>query len=96
MEDEGLIRGRRSIRSYLPDPLPERTIREVLDEARWAPSWRNTQAWHVRVLTGASLDRFKEQFTRRLLEDAPAGRAGETAPGDGDRSRRPAPATPVV
>ena len=49
MDVEEAIRSRRSIRRFLPDPLPEQLIREVLDAARWSPSWRNTQAWTVRA-----------------------------------------------
>jgi nitroreductase len=62
MEFHEVIRGRRSIRAYKPDPLPPDVIHEILDDARWAPSWRNTQAWNVWVVTGAALERFKEGF----------------------------------
>jgi nitroreductase len=72
MQPSEIIRTRRSIRAYTPDPPPEQLIREVLDEARWAPSWRNTQAWHVWVVTGDALARFKAEFTRKLIDDAPA------------------------
>ena len=52
MEFENVIRGRRSIRAYTSQPVPEDLVREILDEARWAPSSRNTQAWNVWVVTG--------------------------------------------
>src|SRR5665647_1356110 len=62
MEFESVIRGRRSIRAYKPECVPEELVREILDAARWAPSWRNTQAWNVWVLTGDALQRYTDEF----------------------------------
>jgi nitroreductase len=72
MQPSEIIQKRRSIRAYTPEPVSEGLIREVLAEARWAPSWRNTQAWHVWVVTGDALARFKAEFTRKLIDDAPS------------------------
>jgi len=41
------IRERRSIRKYRPDPIPEEALHTVLEAARWAPSWANTQCWRL-------------------------------------------------
>lgn len=71
MELEHVIRGRRSIRAYTPEPVPEDLVREILDEARWAPSSRNTQAWNVWVVTGDALQRFKAAFKARLQAGDP-------------------------
>ena len=38
-----LIRSRRAIRRFKPDPVPEDHVREVLEAARWAPSPANVQ-----------------------------------------------------
>ena len=73
MEFENVIRGRRSIRAYKPDAVPEEVIREILDEARWAPSWRNTQAWNVWVVSGGALERYKQEFRAAVERDDPAG-----------------------
>jgi len=51
MDLETAIRERRSIRAYKPDPVPQDLIREILDEARWSPSWANTQCWRLVVVT---------------------------------------------
>ena len=72
MEFESVIRGRRSIRAYEPDEVPADLIREILDEARWAPSWRNTQAWNVWVVTGDALQRYKAEFKAAAERDDPA------------------------
>ena len=37
------IKNRRSIRKYKPDLITEQALEQVLDAARWAPSWANTQ-----------------------------------------------------
>jgi nitroreductase len=48
---------RRSIRGFLPDPVPRATIEAILRAAARAPSGSNIQPWHVRVTTGAERDR---------------------------------------
>lgn len=50
------VRRRRSIRAFLPTPVSEATLREVLDTARWTPSGSNIQAWKVIAVTGAERD----------------------------------------
>ncbi|MDD4858668.1 MAG: nitroreductase family protein [Dehalococcoidales bacterium] len=47
------IQGRRSIRKYKPDPVDDKTIAAVLDAARLAPSWANTQCWRFIVVRDA-------------------------------------------
>jgi nitroreductase len=71
MEFEEVIRGRRSIRAYTPEPVSPELVREILDEARWAPSSRNTQAWSVWVVTGDALEGFKAAFKAALDRDEP-------------------------
>lgn len=39
------IKTRRSVRSYKDEPLPEQTVRELLEAATWAPSSMNNQPW---------------------------------------------------
>ena len=69
MEFESVIRGRRSIRAYKPERVPEELVREILDAARWAPSWRNTQSWNVWVLTGDALQRYTDEFRAAVERD---------------------------
>jgi nitroreductase len=58
---------RRSIRKYKPDPVPEALIREILEAARWSPSWGNTQPWEIIVVSGASLEHIKKANRQQLL-----------------------------
>jgi len=64
---EEAIRGRRSIRKFRRDPIPEEVLREILDQARWAPSWGNTQPWELYVLTGDALEEYRTTKHRKMM-----------------------------
>ncbi len=51
------LRTRRSIRSFLADPVPEETVREIVDAGRLAATARNVQPWEFVVVTGQALRR---------------------------------------
>jgi nitroreductase len=40
-----LLKGRRSIRRYRPDPVPDDMIGQLLEAGQWAPSASNRQPW---------------------------------------------------
>jgi LAO/AO transport system ATPase len=46
------IATRRSVRAFLPAPVPRATVEDILDVASRAPSGTNTQPWHVHVVAG--------------------------------------------
>jgi nitroreductase len=77
MDLEIAVRGRRSVRQFTREAVPRQTIAEILDLARWAPSWANTQAWNVFAVTGASLEKIKTAY--RELSAANADRSFEIA-----------------
>ncbi len=52
---DAAIVSRRSIRAFLPTPVPRSVIEDILAVAARAPSGTNTQPWQVHVLTGAAL-----------------------------------------
>lgn len=60
MHVEDAILSRRSVRAFLPEPVPDATMRRILECARWAPSGSNIQPWKVHVLNGESRRRFTE------------------------------------
>ena len=70
MEIRRVVKERRSIRKFKPDQVPESLIRDILDEARWSPSWGNTQPWEFYVVTGEALERFKIANCGKLDEGA--------------------------
>ncbi|MGZ5265304.1 MAG: nitroreductase [Caldimonas sp.] len=60
---EEAITSRRSIRAFLPTPVPRELLERLLAVASRAPSGTNTQPWRVYVLTGAA----KADLSRRLI-----------------------------
>jgi nitroreductase len=50
MEVQEAIKSRRAIRKYKTTPVDDKTIELVLEAARWAPSWTNTQCWKFIVV----------------------------------------------
>lgn len=73
---ERLIRGRRATRAFLPDPVPEETVRAVFSLASLAPSNSNAQPWRVEVAGGAVRDR----LAARLRAAHAAGRTSADFP----------------
>ncbi len=67
------IRTRRSVRAFLPTPVPRETVEAILAVAARAPSGTNTQPWKAYVLTGAA----KAELSRKIVAayDDPAERA---------------------
>ncbi|SPJ18189.1 Nitroreductase [Burkholderiales bacterium] len=57
---DAAITSRRSIRAFLPEPVPRATIEDILRVASRAPSGTNAQPWNVHVLTGAALRRLSD------------------------------------
>jgi nitroreductase len=59
------IKQRRSIRAFKPDPIPEDTIRQIMEQSLWAPSWANTQPWEFAVVTGSKLEEIQKGFLEK-------------------------------
>lgn len=76
-----VVRGRRSIRGYLPDAVPKELIREVLEVAMRAPTSLNTQPWNFYVVSGAVLDRIRAGNVERNLAGVPDTREFRMGPG---------------
>jgi nitroreductase len=62
MELNEAVLNRRSIRAFLPEPIPRDTIERIVDIARWAPSWGNTQPWEIVVADGDKASKLAEAF----------------------------------
>jgi nitroreductase len=65
------IRSRRSVRAFLPDPVPPGVARAILDIAANAPSGSNLQPWTVFVLTGQTLAALGRDMKAAYLADEP-------------------------
>lgn len=60
---DDIIRSRKSVRAFRPEPVKRSTIADILAVASCAPSNSNTQPWAVHVLAGAQ----KQALTAALL-----------------------------
>jgi len=69
---DDVVRGRRSIRGYKPDRVPQKVIREILELAMRSPSSVNTQPWNFYVISGTPLDRIRAGNVERALASAPS------------------------
>lgn len=68
MTNHALLHSRRSVRAFLPTPVPRETIERILLAASRAPSGTNTQPWRVTVLTGASLSGLTAKILAATLD----------------------------
>ena len=73
---DAAITSRRSLRAFLPTPVPRETIEAILAVAAHAPSGTNTQPWKVHVLTGAAQLALSHDI--RAAYDDPVQRATHT------------------
>lgn len=53
----GLIRSRRTVHAFRPDPIPREQIEQMLEAAVWAPNHRLTNPWEFYVVSGAAKER---------------------------------------
>ena len=70
---DAAITSRRSIRAFLPTPVPRDAVEDILRVAARAPSGTNMQPWKVVVLTGAAKDRLSAKIL--AVHDDPLQRA---------------------
>ncbi|WP_108610583.1 nitroreductase [Aminobacter sp. MSH1] len=68
---EHAITSRRSVRGFLPDPIPVSVIRQLLRVAARAPSGSNIQPWHVHVLSGGPLSRLRQELVEAYMTGQP-------------------------
>jgi nitroreductase len=72
MDYQKLIRTRRSIRGYRPDPVSEDILQRILDAARIAPTAANRQPFQLIVVADPSTRaRLKEVYDRDWFWTAP-------------------------
>lgn len=73
MEFRTLLETRASVRSFLPDPIPEEKLKHILECARLAPSACNRQPWEFLVIqTPEVLARVHAAYSRPWFAEAPA------------------------
>ena len=63
------INTRRSIRWFKPDPVPRKTLEEIMTLSLRAPSWANTQPWEFAIVTGKKLEEIRQGFLDKANAD---------------------------
>jgi len=63
-----VIRQRRSVRRYRPDPVKREDILTILDAASRAPSAMNRRQWEFIIVTGKKIGEMGDSF-RRIIEE---------------------------
>lgn len=93
-----IARDRRSIRRYLPDPISDDVVSELLTAAMWAPSAHNRQPWRLAVVREqAAITQLAAAMGERLRQDlARDGLAAEAIEHDAGRSYNRITGAPVV
>jgi len=71
-----LVKKRRSIRRFKPDPIPDKDIDKVIEVARWAPSGFNMQPWEFVVVKKPEL---RKKIVEYISDYWQQGKSMETA-----------------
>ena len=69
MDINEAIRNRISTRGFLDTPVSEAAVREILEDARWAPSGGNLQPWKVHVVNGEARQAIIDAVKAKLEAD---------------------------
>jgi nitroreductase len=62
---EETVRARRSFRSFLPTPVPNAQILQVLEDAQYSPSNCNTQPWNTHIVSGEKIKELGRLLTEQ-------------------------------
>jgi nitroreductase len=65
MDVRDAVASRYSCRAFLPNPIPEATVRDILERASRAPTGGNLQPWIVHALAGQRLEALKAKVRAR-------------------------------
>lgn len=73
MEVAEAVASRYSCRAFLPKPVPEQTIRDIVERAARAPSAGNMQPWRIYALAGKRVDELRALLEPRMATELPRG-----------------------
>jgi nitroreductase len=62
-----LVKNRRSIRRFKPDPIPDEYVEKIIDVAHWAPSGFNQQPWEFVVIKNPELKKQIGDYCKEQL-----------------------------
>lgn len=71
-----LVHSRRSVRDFLPTPVPQHVLDALLADANASPSWSNTQPYRIAIASGAVRDKLQAELTTRFDKGMASQRGG--------------------
>ena len=71
------VSSRYSCRAFLPTPIPEATIRDIVERAARAPSAGNMQPWRIYAIAGKRVEQLKALLTPRMATELPKGEGAD-------------------
>ena len=93
MEFKQALQNRHSVRMFTNQAVDLDTVREIIQEAQLAPSWVNSQPYHVYLVVGEALERVRneqyqlEQKGTKGQSDVPAMPRTEWTAGSAEHGR---------
>ena len=67
------VASRYSCRAFLPTPIPEKTVRDIVERAARAPSAGNMQPWRIYAIAGERVEELKALLAPRMASELPKG-----------------------
>lgn len=63
------LKGRRSIRAYLPDQIPNEDLQAILEAGIYAPTAHNDQPWHFTVIQNKEKLQYISDKSKELMAE---------------------------
>src|SRR5262249_27683171 len=71
------VASRYSCRAFLPTPVPEEIVREIIERAARAPSAGNMQPWRIYAIAGRRVEELKALMAPRMATELPKGESAD-------------------
>ena len=63
-----LMKQRHSARAFLPKPIPEDILKDIISTSLLTPSWGNSQPWRIYVASGKTLEAIRSDWISKNKE----------------------------
>lgn len=72
MSQDNLLQQRHSMRQFKDQQVDVATLKAILADAQQAPSWENSQPWHLYLATGATAKQIRGDHEAAIAAKAPS------------------------
>ena len=63
-----IMKQRYSVRYFLPKPIPEATLKAIMETSILTPSWGNSQPWNIYIASGNTLEKIRKDWIAKNKE----------------------------